>query len=128
MCAVGPLELLKEAPALAVVGVSRNKEKYAYKIWQFLKQHGKKVYPVNPGVSEVDGETCYSSLLELPDGVNGVVAVVPHRVTETLPAQCRERGISVLWMQPGAESDAAIAACQKEDIKVVAGKCVMVEW
>lgn len=122
------LKKIKEASALAVVGVSLNREKYPYKIWKFLRNHGKKAYPVNPKVSEVDGERCYSSINELPEAVEAVIAVVSPHITETLPNLCKEMGVAILWMQPGAESVGAEEACHALGILPVTGRCVMAEW
>lgn len=123
-----PIDLVKNAEALAVVGVSRNKDKYAYRIWRFLRDRGRKVYPVNPAVSEIDGEPCFPSLSEMPGPVGVAVAVVSPRVTETLPSVCREHAIPCLWMQPGAESEKVIEACEREGIQAVTGHCILVEW
>lgn len=122
------LQRIKEAPAIAVVGVSENKEKYPYKIWRFLLDKGKKVYPVNPKFTEVEGERCFASLQELPPEVTAAIAVVSPHITETLPQQCREKGIAILWMQPGAESVVAEKACKELDIIPVVQRCVMAEW
>ena len=53
--------------------------------------------------------------------------VVPPPVTEAAVAECARLGIKQIWMQPGAESEAAVAACRENDIQVVAGgPCLMV--
>jgi len=37
------------------------------------------------------------------------------------------KGIKNIWMQPGAESDAAVEACRKSGINVIAdGSCILV--
>lgn len=122
------LDRIKQAPALAVIGVSLNKEKYPYKIWRFLKSQGKTAYPVNPSVTEVDGEQCYASISDLPSDVSAAIAVVSPRVTETLPEMCKAKGIDMLWMQPGAGSEAAKQACLLAGITPVVERCVMAEW
>lgn len=122
------IEIVKNAKAVAVVGVSQNKEKYPYKIWRFLKDHGKTTYAVNPSLHEVDGEPVLPSLTDLPEGVDVAVAVVTPKVTETLPALCKERSIPVLWMQPGTYSDAVIEACRANQVEPIYGHCVLAEW
>ena len=53
--------------------------------------------------------------------------VVPPAVTEAAVAECARLGITQVWMQPGAESAAAIAACRENGIAVVSGgPCLMV--
>ena len=49
----------------AVIGATHKTEKFGYKIYKRLKDHGYEVYPVNPNIAEIDGDTCYSSLSAL---------------------------------------------------------------
>lgn len=122
------IDVVKNAKAIAVVGVSENKEKYPYKIWRFLKEKGKKVYAVNPEVQTVDGEPVFASLTDLPRDVDVAVAVVRPKVTATLPPLCKEQSIPVLWMQPGTYSDEAIDACRDNGIEPIVGHCILMEW
>lgn len=122
------IDIVKNAKAVAVVGVSQNKEKWAYKVWRFLKDQGKITYAVNPVVKEVDGEPVLASLADLPDGVDVAVAVVTPKVTETLPALCKQQAIPVLWMQPGTYSDEVIEACRENKVEPIVGHCVLAEW
>ena len=47
----------------AVIGATHKTEKFGYKIYKCLKDHGYEVYPVNPNVAEIDGDKCYSVFL-----------------------------------------------------------------
>ncbi|MBC7805305.1 MAG: CoA-binding protein [Akkermansiaceae bacterium] len=116
------------AKTFAVVGASANTEKFGYKVWHMLRQHGKTAYAVNPNVTEIAGEVVYPSLADLPETPEAVIAVVPPEVTETLPAQLAVAGIRYLWLQPGAESETAVANAQAHDIGVVhRGPCILVQ-
>ena len=42
------------------------------------------VYPVNPNRESVEGCKCYSSVLELSDGVTSVVAIMHPAATDGL--------------------------------------------
>lgn len=111
--------------SFAVVGSFRNESKYGYKILKDLKNKGYTVYPVNPGVKEVEGLKCYPSIMEIPEAVDVVDLVTPPLVTEKILTECLQKGISRVWIQPGAESAEAIKYCEKNDIKVVYNACVM---
>lgn len=53
--------------------------------------------------------------------------VVPPAVTEKIVEECKDLGINMVWMQPGAESDKAVKFCQDHDIGVIhGGPCAMV--
>jgi predicted CoA-binding protein len=109
----------------AVIGASNNPEKYGNQIFKNLKKRGYEVYPVNPGLEELEGTKCYPSLEKVPVKVDVVDFVVPPGVTETVLEDCPRLGLDRIWLQPGSESDAAIEYCHKNNLKVVHGVCVM---
>ena len=111
----------------AVVGVSRNPQKYGYRVYKDLKRAGYTVYPINPNVDMVDGDRCYNSLKVLPKRPDVVDIVVPPNVTEEIVRECKELGIKKVWMQPGSESKKAIDFCKKNHIEIIHNVCVMVE-
>lgn len=109
----------------AVVGSFKNESKYAYQILKDLTRKGMKVYPVHPQLKEVEGLKCYPTVLDIPIAVEVVDVVTSPQVTEQIVEQCAQRGISRVWMQPGAESEQAIKFCQENKIKVVYKACMM---
>lgn len=109
----------------AVVGVSRDRDKYGSIVHQRLKDRGEEVYPVNPTVAEVGGERCYASLADLPEGVEQIVIVVPPERTEKVVEEAAGKGIRRVWMQPGAESKSAVEYCRAHGINVVSGQCIL---
>ena len=110
----------------ALVGASADRAKYGNRILRDLQQAGYTVYPVNPRGGEIEGLQAYPTLSELPEPPDVVDIVVPPSVTEEIVRQCAELGFSRVWMQPGAESDEAIAFCQDHGIQVVYQVCAMV--
>jgi predicted CoA-binding protein len=110
---------------LAVVGVSRNKNKFGNSVFKELKQKGYEVYPVNPKAEQIDGERVYPSLKELPKEVGGVVVVVPPKVTEQIVRDAAEAGIKRVWMQQGAESKEAIRYCEEQGIRTINRECIL---
>ena len=111
--------------SFAVAGSFRNESKYAYRILKTLKEKGYEVYPVNPRLREVYGLTCYSSVKEIPESVDVVDIVTPPQITEKIVGECKEKGISRVWIQPGAESQSAIKFCKDNNIEVVYNLCIM---
>jgi len=109
----------------AVVGVSSDRRKFGNKVYRAMKERGLAVYPVNPHTNFVEGDTCYPSVLNLPDAVHSIVLVVkPHAVAEILK-ECQHKGIDSVWMQPGSESLEAVAAAAKRGIQVIQGRCIL---
>lgn len=114
------------SPAYAVVGVSENRQKWGNIAFRMLREKGMPVYPVNPHLATVEGVKCYARLDDLPDAVRSVVLVVPPPVTEQVVRQCIQKGITGIWMQPGAESFEAIQRAKENGIAVIYDACIMV--
>ncbi len=105
---------------LAIVGVSRSKIKFGNSIYRELKKKGYLVFPVNPNT-----DSCFPSLTELPETVDGAVIVVPPAQTETVVRDAVNAGIKKVWMQQGAESVAAVKYCEDNGILCVHGECIL---
>ncbi|MEO8168267.1 MAG: CoA-binding protein [bacterium] len=114
------------SPAYAVVGASENRTKYGNIVYRYLRDKQFTVYPVNPNHSTVEGDTCYANVADLPADVQSVVFVVPPVRTERIVRECAAKGITSVWMQPGAESMDAIEYAQKHNMTAIYDACVMV--
>jgi predicted CoA-binding protein len=114
-----------EQRTLAVVGVSRSGKKFGNGASRELRKKGYQVLPVHPEAESIDGEKCYRSLGELPGQVGGLLLVVPPEETEKVVQQASAAGIRHVWMQQGAESEAAIRYCEGQGISVVSGECIL---
>ena len=121
-------DLIKDFMAqrrFAVVGATNNTEKYGYQIFKNLMNRSYEVYPVNPRLKELDGVECYATINDIPVKVDVVDFVVPPEVTEAVLKDCKRLGLNRIWLQPGSESEAAIAYCHENDLRVVHDVCVM---
>ena len=121
-------DLIKEFMAqkrFAVVGATTDTRKYGNEIFRNLISRGYDVYPVNPRLKELEGTKCYPSLSNIPVKVDVVDFVVPPPVTEEILKECKELELDRIWLQPGSESEAAVAFCDENNLKVVHSVCVM---
>ncbi len=119
-------DFLNKNNVFAVVGASRDKNKYGNKVFHELKDNGYKVYPVNPNAKNIDGFKCYPNLKSLPEKPDVISIVVPPEVTEIVVKEAHKLKINKIWMQPGSESEKALDFCKKNNIKVLHGVCVIV--
>jgi predicted CoA-binding protein len=110
----------------AIVGASQDRGKFGNRVFRSLRDAGYMVYPVNPKGGELEGSEVYPSLAELPQAPEVVDLVVPPAVTEQVVREAHRLGLTRIWMQPGAESQAAIDYCQEHGIQVVHNACAMV--
>ena len=130
---VSPMELLKRYRVVAVVGASRNPEKDAYTVPEYLKEHGFKIIPINPGADRILGERAYPSLLEVPANLAKEIQVVDvfrpseelPRVAEQVVVFSRRFGVSpVFWAQLGLESEEAKERLSGNEIRYVMNACM----
>lgn len=113
--------------AYAVVGASTNRAKYGNKVLRCYLQNGRTAYPVNPRAKTVEGLPCWPDLASLPGPVHGASIITPPEVTEQVVEEAAAAGIKRLWMQPGAESAAAVERARELGLSVIAGgPCLLV--
>ena len=121
------IDTFLSADAFGVVGASSKPHKYGNKVLRCYQQNQYTVVPVNPVEKVIEGLTCVASVSDLPDLVSSISIITPPQVTENVITQAIARGIKNVWMQPGAESAQAVAACEKAGINVIAdGSCALV--
>jgi predicted CoA-binding protein len=112
---------------IAVIGLSDDPSKPSHYVSEYMQQHGYKIYPINPAISEVLGEKSYASLSEMPvkpDIVN------VFRLPKFIPAIVDEMlalGLKNLWVQLGIVNAEAAARAEAGGIRVVMDRCIMVE-
>jgi predicted CoA-binding protein len=120
-------EILKNYRVIAVVGLSSDASRPSYQVAHYLKQHGYRVVPVNPGCTEVLGEKCYPSLQEIPFPVE-VVDI--FRKAEAIPGiveQAIAVGARVVWMQLGLVEPDAAQKAREAGLQVVMDRCMKIE-
>lgn len=121
------IERFLTSPAYGVVGASPRRQKYGNKVLRCYQQNGRRAVPVNPREPVIEGAACVASVLDLPDDVQSLSIITPPQVTERVVEQAIQKGIKHVWMQPGAESTRAVAACREAGINVIAdGSCLLV--
>lgn len=114
---------------LAFVGASRDSKEFSANVYRQLRDRGYELFPVNPNADEIEGDTCYHSVTELPEGVDGAIVMVPAERSAGIVEECIEHDIPRVWLHKGAGpssvSDDAVALCREHGIEVVDGACPM---
>jgi predicted CoA-binding protein len=117
-------DILDKSRVVAIVGLSANKERPSYVVGEYLKAHGYKIIPVNPGEKEILGEKSYPDLLSIPEKVD-VVDI--FRRSEDVPPIVRQAitiGAKTVWMQEGVVNQEASAEARQAGLQVVMDKCM----
>ena len=113
--------------SFAVVGASRDRSKYGNRVLRAYLAHGLRAVPVNPNETEVEGLPTVPDLAHLPERVDGISIITPPEVSERIVDEALRLGYRNLWLQPGAESRAAVERARRAGARVLAyGPCVLV--
>lgn len=111
----------------AVVGASQNREKYGNKVLRAYQQNKLDVVPINPTADEVEGIPAVPNLSALATPVDGISVITPPKITEKVVQEAVDLGIKNIWLQPGAESLAAIKLAEQSDVNLISGgPCLLV--
>ena len=92
------LDHILKPRAVAVVGASTRPHTIGNDLLKRLLEYGFKghIYPVNPKGGEIEGLRAYTSVNELPDGVDLAVIVVNAKFVLSTVDECAARGIKGL--------------------------------
>jgi uncharacterized protein len=115
------------ARRIALVGLSRNKNDFSRMVLRELVRRGHDVVPVHPEMKEAEGRTCYARIQDVSPPADAALLMTAPAVTEHVVRDCAEAGVRLVWMHrgggAGAASEAAIAFCKANGIRVVRDLC-----
>jgi predicted CoA-binding protein len=121
------IERFLSSPAFGVAGASTNRDKYGNKVLRCYLQKGRRAIPIHPREAAIEGIPAVTSVAELPADARSLSIITPPAVTEQVVEQAIARGVQNVWMQPGAESERAIARCEQAGVNVIGdGTCLLV--
>ncbi len=108
---------------LAIVGVSRNKNKFGYKVFDLLKSNGYKIYPFHYQVKEIDGIPCVQSFNDIPDTVKNLYVATPKYVTNEVIASLN-RKFEMVWFQQKSDTIESVEMVKTKGSKVITNRCM----
>jgi hypothetical protein len=121
-------DILKSYKKIAVVGISSNPGRPSHYVSQFMKDNGYQIFPVNPGLDEVLGEKCYTSLSEIPDEIEVVNIFRRAEYVDEIVAEAIKVGAKVIWMQEGIINEGAAQKAIEAGLQVVMDRCIKTEY
>ncbi len=121
--------ILKLSKNIAVVGISSKPDRDSFVVSKYLLDHGYNVIPINPSFETWEGIKSYPDLIsaskehaiDIVDIFRKPDAVVPV-VEEAIVVKPK-----AVWMQLGVVNKEAAELAEKNSIKVIMDKCIMVE-
>lgn len=120
-------KILMKYKTIAVVGLSRKWNRPSHFASKYMKDHGYKIIPVNPGYDEILGEKCYPTLLDIPEPVD--IVDIFRRSDDVPPIvdDAIKIGAKVVWMQLTVINEEAAQKAEDAGLEVVMDRCVKIE-
>ncbi|MGC1281897.1 MAG: CoA-binding protein [Streptosporangiaceae bacterium] len=119
--------VLLTSKTIAIVGLSDNELRASHFVGYYLKRHDYRVIPVNPRQTEILGQKCYPSLLDVPEPVD-IVDV--FRAPDALPGIARDAvaiHAGTLWCQFGVINADGARIAEEGGLTVIMDRCLKVE-
>jgi len=119
--------VLHTAKTIAIVGLSDNELRASYFVGYYLRRHGYRIIPVNPRQTEILGQKCYPSLLDVPEAID-IVDV--FRAPAALPGIARDAvaiQAGTLWCQFGVINEEGAQIAEEGGLTVIMDRCLKVE-
>jgi predicted CoA-binding protein len=107
------------AKTVAVVGASNHRQKFGNRAVRAYREQGYTVVPINPHETEVEGLKAYASVLDVPGPIDLASLYVPPEVGEQIIGDLARKGITEVWVNPGAESDELLARARALELRPI---------
>jgi predicted CoA-binding protein len=127
--------LLDDTETWAVVGLSNDQGRTAYRIAELLQARGKRIVPVHPGAAasgeEVLGERAYATLADAAAAVGTIDVVDVFRRSEAageFADQAVAIGAGGVWFQLGVLDEEAFRRTREAGVPMVMDTCPAIEW
>jgi hypothetical protein len=111
------LETKRTTETVAIVGASKDRNKFGNKAVRAYAAKGYGVYPVNLNEKEIEGHTCYKLLKEVPVKLDIVTVYVPPSAGITLVEDIVRVEPKKVYLNPGAESPELIKALKARGLR-----------
>ena len=115
--------LLTTPARWAVVGLSQNTARTAYRIAAYEQRLGMEIIPVHPKAQEVHGATGYRTLREVPGQIDVVNVFVRSELAGAVVDEAIAVGAKAVWLQLGVIDQDAAERATAAGLDVVMDTC-----
>lgn len=119
---------LGEAKVWAVVGLSGDPDRTAYRIARLLQNSGKRIVPIHPSAPTVLGEQGYATLAQVPFHVDVVDVFRRSEAAGQFVDEAIAINAGGVWFQLGVIDHDAFARAQAAGLPMVMDTCPAIEW
>ncbi|MGO4255815.1 CoA-binding protein [Marmoricola sp. RAF53] len=120
--------MLDELETWAIVGLSGDPGRTAYRIASALQQAGKRIVPIHPSAPTVLGEQGYASLADVPFPVDVVDVFRRSESAGPYADDAVAIGARGVWFQLGVIDETAFERTLAAGVPMVMDTCPLIEW
>ena len=120
--------MLDDLDTWAIVGLSGDPTRTAYRIAAALQQSGKRIVPIHPDAPTVLGEQGYASLADVPFPIDVVDVFRRSEAAGPFADEAVAIGAKAVWFQLGVVDEDAFARTWAAGVPMVMDTCPLIEW
>ena len=120
--------MLDDLETWAVVGLSGNPERTAYRIAKLLQQRRKRIVPIHPSAPTVLGEQGYPTLADVPFPIDVVDVFRRSEFAGQFADEAVAVGAKAVWFQLGVIDEEAFERTVAAGVPMVMDTCPAIEW
>ena len=104
---------------VAVIGASRNRQKFGNRALRAFERQGFTVIAINPNETEVEGHQTYASVLDVPGTIDMAPVYVPPRHGVRVMEQLAQKGVPEVWLNPGADGPEVVERARQLGLNTI---------
>ena len=104
---------------VAILGASKNPDRYSHRAFTMLREYGHTPLPVNPGFNELEGVPVFGKLLEVPQPVDTLTMYVGPEISTKLKDDILALKPQRVIFNPGSENRNLEADLREAGIQVI---------
>lgn len=103
---------------VAILGASKNPERYSYKAFKMLQEYGHRAFPVSPKFAELEGVPACGRLTEIKDQIDTLTMYVGPAISSRLSADILSLRPRRVIFNPGSENPKLRETLRQNGIEV----------
>lgn len=112
----------------AIVGLSNNQERAAYRVAKTLIDKGHKIIPVHPKAETVHGQKGFAKLSDVAEPIDVVDIFVNSELAGSVVDEAIHIKAKAVWLQLGVIDPNAIAKAKSAGLLAVMDRCPAIEY
>lgn len=118
--------VLEQSKTIAVVGLSDNPNRTSFQISEAMKSAGYRIIPVNPTITEWQGEKAYRSLREVDEKIDIINVFRRPEYLPSIAEEAKGMDVKAFWGQLGVIHPKAWETLKDTDQVVIMDVCIKV--